>query len=162
VPIWVERFALAVLATVFVGAVILNVLKMDWIQRTGLGIGILGLSIFLAQTLYLSNRAKADTSQQGESKKPDIKQKSEGANSPNIVGNNNSVTISPSSPSRPPQPTFHEKSETVEFSLGEHGMIVGMPIESLRKKPATPFLFAGKAPIILSMKRDTLKKFQYY
>jgi hypothetical protein len=58
VPIWVERFALAVLATVFVGVVILNVLKMDWIQRTGLGIGILGFSIYLAQSLYLFNESK--------------------------------------------------------------------------------------------------------
>jgi hypothetical protein len=95
VPIWIERFALAVLATVFVGAVILNVLKMDWIQRTGLGVGILGFSIFLAQTLYLSNKAKADTSlsQQEEPKKSEVQQSSQGANSPNIVGNNNTVNI---------------------------------------------------------------------
>jgi hypothetical protein len=58
VPIWVERFALAVLATVFVGVVILNALKMDWIQRTGLGIGILGFSIYLAQSLHLFNESK--------------------------------------------------------------------------------------------------------
>ena len=57
-PIWIERFALAVLAAVFVGAVILNVLKMDWIQRTGLGIGVIGLSIYLAQSLYLFNELK--------------------------------------------------------------------------------------------------------
>src|SRR5258708_36772329 len=107
-PIWIDRFGLAVLVAVFVGAVIFNVLKMDWIQKTGLGIGILGLSIYLAQTLHLSNQAKADTntSQQGEPKKPDVQQQSKGANSPNIIGNNNTVVISPSSPPRPPQPTF--------------------------------------------------------
>jgi hypothetical protein len=66
VPIWVEEFALAVLATVFVGAVILNVLKMDWIQRTGLGIGILGFSIYLAQSLYLFNESKKSTSSVSE------------------------------------------------------------------------------------------------
>jgi hypothetical protein len=95
VPIWVERFALAVLAAVFVGAVIFNVLKMDWIQKMGLGMGILGLSIFLAQTLHLFNKAKADTntSQQGEPKKPEVQQSSQGANSPNIVGNNNTINI---------------------------------------------------------------------
>jgi hypothetical protein len=97
VPIWIERFALAVLAAVFVGAVILNVLKMDWIQRTGLGIGILGLSVFLAQSLYLSNKAKADadTPQQVEQKKPDVQQSSQGSNSPNttVIGSNNVVNI---------------------------------------------------------------------
>jgi len=95
VPIWVERFALAVLATVFVGAVILNVLKMDWIQRTGLGIGILGISVYLAQSLYLFNKAKADTntSQQEEPKKPIIQQSSQGNNSPNttIIGDNATI-----------------------------------------------------------------------
>jgi hypothetical protein len=97
VPIWVERFALAVLAAVLVGVVILNVLKIDGIQRAGLGMGILGLSIFLAQTLYLSNKAKAaaEPPQQVEQKKPEVQQSSQGANSPNtsIVGNNNTVNI---------------------------------------------------------------------
>ena len=75
-PIWIERFGLAVLVAVFVGAVIFNVLKMDWIQKTGLGMAILGLSMFLSQTVYLFNKAKADTntSQQEEPKKPDIQQ----------------------------------------------------------------------------------------
>jgi hypothetical protein len=95
VPVWIERFALAVLAALFVGIVIMNALKFDWIQRTGLGMGILGLSIFLAQTLYVSNKAKADTNTppQGEQKKPEVQQSSQGATSPNtnIVGNNNTV-----------------------------------------------------------------------
>jgi hypothetical protein len=59
VPIWIEGFALAVLATVFVGVVVLNVL--NWIQRTGLGIGIVGFSIFLAQSLYLFNESKKNS-----------------------------------------------------------------------------------------------------
>jgi hypothetical protein len=157
VPIWIERFALAVFATAFFGLVILNILKMDWIQRTGLGMGILGLSIFLAQTLYLNKtKADTDTSQQVDPKKPDVQQRSEGANSPNtnITGNNNTVTNT--TVVHPPQPTFHEKSETVSFSLGENGMITGYAIESLRKKAAKPFMFGGKAPVILSMKGDTL------
>jgi len=61
-PIWIERFALAVLAAIFVGTVIVNTLKLDWIQRTGLGIGILGLSIYLAQSLYLFNESKKNVS----------------------------------------------------------------------------------------------------
>lgn len=71
VPIWIERFALAVFATAFFGLVVLNLLKMDWIQRTGLGMGILGISIFLAQTVYLHKIKAADILQQGEPKKPE-------------------------------------------------------------------------------------------
>jgi hypothetical protein len=124
------------------------------------GAWILGLSIFLAQTLYLSNQAKADTnnSQQGEPKKPDVQQKSEGANSPNtnIPGNNNTVTINPAQPAaHPPQPTFHEKSEVVSFSLGEN-ITVATSIENLRKHPFTPIAFNKKPLVTLSMKGDTL------
>ncbi len=158
-PIWIERFGLAVLVAVFVGAVIFNVLKMDWIQKTGLGIAILGLSIFLAQTLYLSNQTKASAniSEQGEAKKPDIQQQSKGANSPNIVGNNNTVTINRATPIvHPPQPTFHEKSETVSFSLGERGITATTSIEAIRKNPFKPFDFNGQPLVILSMKGDTL------
>jgi hypothetical protein len=35
VPVWLERFALVVLAAAFDGIVILNSLKMDGMQRTG-------------------------------------------------------------------------------------------------------------------------------
>jgi len=160
-PIWIERFGLPVLVAVLVGAVIFNVLKMDWLQKTGLGMAILGLSLFLSQTVYLSNKAKADTDTsppQGEPKKPDIQQQSKGANSPNIVGNNNTVTINPATPiAHPPEPTFHEKSETVSFSLGEGGVTVGYSIEQLRKKSATPFMFGNFPPVTLSVKGNILK-----
>ncbi len=94
-PIWVERFAFTVFAAAFFGLVILNTLKMDWVQRTALGVGILGFTIFLAQTLHLSKKVKADIdpSQQAEPKKPDVQQSSQGSNSPNttIIGDNNTV-----------------------------------------------------------------------
>jgi hypothetical protein len=53
VPIWLEKFALAILATAFVGLVILNTLKFDATQRWSLGVAILALSVFVAQTLHL-------------------------------------------------------------------------------------------------------------
>jgi hypothetical protein len=59
VPVWLERFALVVLAAAFGGIVILNTLKLDGIQRTGIGIAILGLSIYIAQTIHLLNQSKA-------------------------------------------------------------------------------------------------------
>ena len=60
-PVWLERFALLVLAAAFGGIVILNALKLDGIQRTGIGIAILGLSIYIAQTIHLFNQSKAVT-----------------------------------------------------------------------------------------------------
>jgi hypothetical protein len=95
VPIWIEKFVLTVFAASFFGLVILNGLKMDWIQRTGLGVGIVGFSIFLGQTVHSSKKAKVDTedSQQSEQEKPRVQQSSQGANSPvtNITGDNNTV-----------------------------------------------------------------------
>jgi hypothetical protein len=131
VPIWIERFALAVFAAVFFGLVILNALKMDLIQRTGLGIGIVGFSIFLAQSVYISkkngisaplpestqSRAASDKNTTPEKKLhskdepqtritvPRIQQRSYGPNSPNIIGSGNQVTINAALPPRriPPE-----------------------------------------------------------
>jgi hypothetical protein len=61
VPVWLERFALVVLAAAFGGIVILNSLKMDGIQRTGIGIAIFGLSIYIAQTIHTFNQSKTIT-----------------------------------------------------------------------------------------------------
>lgn len=54
-PVWLERFALAILASAFLGIVILNSMKLDNIQRLGIGVAIFGLSIYVAQTLHLHN-----------------------------------------------------------------------------------------------------------
>jgi hypothetical protein len=117
VPIWIERFALAVFAAAFFGLVILNILKMDWIQRTGLGIGIIGFSIFLAQTLHASKVKVGTDMSQGDPKKPDVQQRSEGANSPNtnILGNNNTVSVNPS------DPAVHRKLDEITKLLKSQG-----------------------------------------
>jgi len=54
--------------------------------------------------------------QQAESKKPDAQQRSERANSPSIVGNNNTVTINMAR--QPKLEGFREKVEEVSFSFG--------------------------------------------
>ena len=51
-PIWLERFALAVLATSFGGIIILNVMKLTPTQRITLGIAIVAISLFVADLLY--------------------------------------------------------------------------------------------------------------
>jgi hypothetical protein len=61
VPVWLERFALVVLAAAFSGIAVFNVLKMDGIQRTGIGIAILGATIYIAQTIHIFNQSKAVT-----------------------------------------------------------------------------------------------------
>lgn len=61
VPVWLERFALVVLAAAFSGIVVFNVLKMNGIQRTGIGIAILGATIYIAQTIHIFNQSKAVT-----------------------------------------------------------------------------------------------------
>jgi hypothetical protein len=53
----------------------------------------------------LPAKVNADGSRQSDAKKPDIQQTSEGSNSPNIIGNGNTVTINPTPP---PQPAFKE------------------------------------------------------
>jgi hypothetical protein len=154
VPIWIEKFALAVLATIFVGAVILNVLKMDWIQRTGLGIGILGFSIYLAQSLYLFN----------ESKKPSISVPISPENKPQPPPENHgtvdSVEAKPEhhgttdkataklGHTKPKEPAkvlpsnsnggFHEKIDRYFFSIGEGGLTADATVEGL-KKGSKPF-----------------------
>jgi hypothetical protein len=62
VPIWLEKFALAILATAFVGLVILNTLKLDATQRWSLGVAVLAMSVFVAQTLHLY-KAKNESTQ---------------------------------------------------------------------------------------------------
>jgi hypothetical protein len=59
VPVWLERFALTLLASAFLGLVILNTLKFDTTQRWSLGIGLLAISVFVGQTLHLQKKADA-------------------------------------------------------------------------------------------------------
>jgi hypothetical protein len=120
VPIWVEKFALPVLGTAIVGLVIFNVLKMDWIQKTGIALGIFGFSLYLSQTLHLFNKAKTDAnpSQLGEPKKPEVQQSSQGANSPNVAGDRNivgnTIIIQPETRKKPEAPTTPSDAKPVE------------------------------------------------
>jgi hypothetical protein len=56
VPVWLERLALGVLATSFVGLIVLNVLKMSAFQRVTLGIVIVAGSLFIADIVYKRNK----------------------------------------------------------------------------------------------------------
>lgn len=72
VPIFIERFLLAVLAAILFSVVFLNPMGMDNIQRVTLGIAVVCLAGFFAQTLHKHNEAKnnpASTTIDGESKK---------------------------------------------------------------------------------------------
>ncbi len=70
VSIWLERFCLAVLVGLFLGAVLLNNLKLDGIQRIALGATILGASIFVAQTIHIRNHAQKQSVDTTPASKP--------------------------------------------------------------------------------------------
>lgn len=122
-PIWIERFALAVLATALVTLVILNVLKMDWIQRTTLGIGIICFSIYLAHSLYLFNESKKSVA------------------SP-ISGSGGSVT-SPISPSQPRPEFTPEQMKEFQSAMREamNNSKPPAPVKQI-KADNRPFAFA--------------------
>jgi len=124
--------------------------------------GSLGALIFCSYWWFLGRIAPAragTTPQQEQPKKPSppIVQKSEGPNSPNIIGNNNTVTVNLPPHTPPPQPTFHEKAEMVSFSFG-NGISDIQSIEALRRatRPHAPFNFGGFVPVTLRMRGDTL------
>jgi hypothetical protein len=52
VPVWLERFVLAVFATAFGGIVILNTMKLDATQRWMIGIAIASTAYLVAHTLH--------------------------------------------------------------------------------------------------------------
>jgi len=119
VPVWLERFALAILASTFLGIVILNSMKLDNIQRIGIGVVILGLSIFVSQTIHLHNLGKTPAPSIGENPlvlpqptelpkhatKPHVAQadpkiSQKGKNNIAQIGNNNQATINEVPPDR--------------------------------------------------------------
>lgn len=58
VPIFIERFLLAVFAGVLLSVVFFNVMGMDVIQRTTLGIAVVFFAGFVAQTLHKYNETE--------------------------------------------------------------------------------------------------------
>jgi TIR domain len=55
--IFVERFVLAVFAAIFVANLMVNPLRMDWIQRVGVGLMCVGAAIFSARTIEKARAA---------------------------------------------------------------------------------------------------------
>ncbi|MBI4446183.1 MAG: hypothetical protein HY645_09755 [Acidobacteria bacterium] len=114
-PVFLEKFLLALCVAAFAGLVIFNTLKLDALYRIGVGLMIVGLALVLGNILYKSNNAASDPAEQpalvnptsnsdksneepravNERPAPRIEQNSEGANSPNIIGNSNTVNINP-------------------------------------------------------------------
>ena len=112
-------------------------------------------------------KVKADTNnqQQGEPKKPDVQQKSEGANSPNtnITGNNNTVintvNIYPSKAGRAPFEFSEEIPETVtvmiDNGVGFH-LSTDLKSELIKKEPFKGLLdLDGEKPITIYIQNGT-------
>ncbi len=115
---------------------------MDWIQRTTLGIGIIGFSIYLAHSLYLFN----------ESKK---KQESTNPEKERAITNGGSVTP-PISPSQSGREFTPKQMEQFQGAMREaiNNSKPPAPVKQLKTKPDNlPFAFAIDVAL-LSPSRD--------
>ncbi len=111
--VFLERFVLAVLATLMTGVVVFNTLKLDWQQRTALGVCLLAMAYFVGHTVH---KIKSDIPHQTAPADPTTPvvqapvqngpAQSSGPNSPAVTGNGNSFTYyaSPSTTSKPITP----------------------------------------------------------
>lgn len=124
--------------------------KIGWLT-TVIGAGLTGYLVYAHH-----NPPQLASPPEQSSLPAQVQQESHGANSPNIVGNGNRVTINANTPAVLPQPTFREKADSIYFSLGEHGVTDIQTMEHLRKQPAKPFLFNGYAPVVLRAKGNVL------
>ncbi len=82
-PTFIKELIIPLLV-VLAGAVILaSRLKLDWQQKTSLIIADLAFGFFLAYTLHKNGQPSKPV--------PDIHQESHGSNSPNVIGDDNSI-----------------------------------------------------------------------
>jgi hypothetical protein len=104
-PIFLERFVLPVCATLMIGVILLNPMKMDLQQRVSLGIGVLAIAYFVGHSLQRNKLL--------EQAKPPIVQPTPpttgnatttGNQSPAVTGNGNGVVYE-----APPAPPKQEK-----------------------------------------------------
>jgi hypothetical protein len=58
VPVFLERFILPALATVLIGVILLNPLKVDWQQQTSLAVAVVALAYFVGHTVYKNNQRR--------------------------------------------------------------------------------------------------------
>jgi hypothetical protein len=114
-------------------------------------------SLFLAVLAILSIVLGSDRSVVG-SEKPNSQQSSHGNNSPNIIGNNNKVTINVNSPAKLPQPTFHEDSDSVTLVFGATAMTSSLA--HLRGNPMRPLDISGFEPVAVGIGDEN--KIGYY
>ncbi|MFH1185446.1 MAG: hypothetical protein V1755_10475 [Chloroflexota bacterium] len=73
VPIFLERFILAVLATVAVGVFMVNPLQWDRTQQVGAVIVIIGVALFVAGTVYRMNKSARPGSTKAEPTTDEVK-----------------------------------------------------------------------------------------
>jgi hypothetical protein len=131
VPVFLEKFVLPLFAATVVLLAWTNPMGFDTTQRVTGALALIFAAYFVGHTVYKTS-AKGSTAitspisgpttqPQSQTKteppktaptKPRINQKSEGANSPNIVGNNNTVTIIP-----PREPSPESQSGTAVIQM---------------------------------------------
>jgi len=116
-PIFVERFVLAILAFVVTGVCILNPWKWDWQQRISLGLAIVSFAYFLGHTYSRNNSVAPQSSvTQATSPATEPNQKTgnataNGKNSVANTGNVGDITISSDQSSHLGGPPQRNKKE---------------------------------------------------
>jgi hypothetical protein len=63
VPVFLERFLLAVLATVFAGVVIFNTMQIDGHYRIGIGVVLMGMAYIIGHAVYQSSQKARSTAE---------------------------------------------------------------------------------------------------
>lgn len=56
-PIFIEKFLLPILGAVVVAYILINPMKLNWVQRTSLAVAVGAFAFFLAYSLHLYNKA---------------------------------------------------------------------------------------------------------
>jgi hypothetical protein len=85
VPIFLEKYVLPTLAACLVGVILLNPFKLPWQQQGLLAVLVTAVAYGIGRALHKRNaQRKPGTA---------VKQQSFGANSPNIIGNQNTVGL---------------------------------------------------------------------
>jgi len=119
VPVFIERYLLGLLGSATLLVLVVNPMNFDWIQRITLGVAILALAAFFAQTLHRYNLSSKDTADGTRKESKEVPQ----------------PTATPTPQSQlTASPGFSEKLTQVIVSLGESGFSQNIRSENLGDK----------------------------
>lgn len=113
-PIWLERFVLAVCGTAFIAIVLLNTMKFDWTQRITLGVAILAFSYFVAHTLYEQHNVQSPQQAPANLPSPPAQTPAENAVKESPRREEKPENRQPKKPHAEPEPQFESVQKSIE------------------------------------------------